>query len=404
MADKGKNENLRKAVRSVDNPLMPVPGEVDYYMREEEEAKGKPTVAEQYGEIKVPAQEKRLRESVARTALVPAPSIDDPLNRNLIGVGLTELATDSIAGKVLGAGLGLVGKMGKGVPLDDVMTTKKAATKADTPASLAAEEEEFFKRHAATQGGKSQWFTNNEVVEETPEFKNFSKGLRVRDAGTPDLIDDEGAVIRAFHGTGGKIIGGEFWVDSELGAHFGTPAAANARIKYLRDVSHDMPQSFGRMIDDPTHGGMTYPVYLRMEKPYRMEDLGDWNPSKVVKELTEDPDLDFTKWPNGAEGLVDDVKVGGDFEPIQEFLKRNGHDGVVYVNRIEDKGADSYIVFDPRQVKSITGNVGNFDPMDPDMSYAAVLGGAATAEAARRSMSGEAESKPRGVDNPHGGK
>ena len=74
------------------------------------------------------------------------------------------------------------------------------------------------------------------------------------------------------------------------------------------------------------------------------------------------------------------------------------------MNRIEDKGADSYIVFDPRQVKSITGNVGNFDPMDPDMSYAAVLGGAATAEAARRSMSGEAESKPRGVDNPHGGK
>ena len=192
-------------------------------------------------------------------------------------------------------------------------------------------------------------------------------------------------------------------MDSELGAHFGTPAAANARIKYMREVSSDMPESWGRLVE-PEHGGVSYPVYLRIRKPYRMGDLGDWHPNSVAKDITQDPDLDFSLWPHGRQGLIDDVKAGGDFEPIQEFLKRNGHDGVVYVNRIEDKGADSYIIFDPRQVKSITGNVGDFDPLKPDMSKAAVLGGAATAEAARRSMSGEVESKPQGVDNPHGGK
>ena len=157
-------------------------------------------------------QDKRMLGGTARTALVVAPDVPDSLNRNLIGVGLSQIAMDALGGKVLGAGLGaglgLAGKVGKGSPWPP---KKKVSTKEEPPTlpgTAVADEDEFYKRLAATEKGGSQWFTGNEAVEQTPEFKKFSEGLRVRDAGTPELIDDEGAVIRAFHGTGGKIIGG----------------------------------------------------------------------------------------------------------------------------------------------------------------------------------------------------
>jgi hypothetical protein len=47
--------------------------------------------------------------------------------------------------------------------------------------------------------------------------------------------------------------------------------------------------------------------------------------------------------------------------------KAEGHDGIVYRNEFEDKGKDSYIVFDPTQIKSAIGNSGAFDPNNPSI-------------------------------------
>jgi hypothetical protein len=44
-------------------------------------------------------------------------------------------------------------------------------------------------------------------------------------------------------------------------------------------------------------------------------------------------------------------------------------DGIVYENWYEDKGSDSYIAFNPNQIKSATENVGTFDANNPDIRY-----------------------------------
>lgn len=55
------------------------------------------------------------------------------------------------------------------------------------------------------------------------------------------------------------------------------------------------------------------------------------------------------------------------WEPAIRQAKAEGHDGIVYRNEFEDKGSDSYIVFEPTQIKSATANVGTFSPEDPNI-------------------------------------
>jgi len=63
---------------------------------------------ERYGVIKRPPMEEKAREGLARSALVPAPGLPDPQNRNVIGRLAAEAATDTAIGKgltALGTGL-----------------------------------------------------------------------------------------------------------------------------------------------------------------------------------------------------------------------------------------------------------------------------------------------------------
>lgn len=60
---------------------------------------------------------------------------------------------------------------------------------------------------------------------------------------------------------------------------------------------------------------------------------------------------------------------GHDWSDSVAQAKQEGYDGIVYRNKYEDKGSDSYVVFHPSQVKSI--NAESFDPSNPDITKAA---------------------------------
>ena len=47
-------------------------------------------------------------------------------------------------------------------------------------------------------------------------------------------------------------------------------------------------------------------------------------------------------------------------------------DGIVYENWYEDKGSDSYIAFNPNQIKSATDNVGTYNVNNPDIRYSLI--------------------------------
>lgn len=77
--------------------------------------------------------------------------------------------------------------------------------------------------------------------------------------------------------------------------------------------------------------------------------------------------LDYTR-SAGAE-----VRVAWD--RVQELIEAAGYDGVIYENTGHDEGedgSDSYIVFEPEQIKSAFGNNGNFDVANPDIRFSMV--------------------------------
>lgn len=104
--------------------------------------------------------------------------------------------------------------------------------------------------------------------------------------------------------------------------------------------------------------------YLSIQRPLRLPDVGDWGTADTVaRELP---------WGSDAET----------FEEIVAEIKAHGYDGIVYHNKVENMAgeqADSYIAFDPEQIKSAIGNVGTFDRESPDVRFAFAGTGANTA-------------------------
>jgi len=141
------------------------------------------------------------------------------------------------------------------------------------------------------------------------------------------------------------------------------------------------------------------PVYLRVENPLRMEDVGEWrDPLEVLGGLPEeirnrlDDDLADellnlrSQYFGEPEEYLNDSEVQEIRDTIRDAIKDSGYDGIVYANAAEGSG-DSYIVFEPEQVKSATGNTGRFDPRNP----AITAGAGAVAGGLAYTLSGAAE-------------
>lgn len=129
-----------------------------------------------------------------------------------------------------------------------------------------------------------------------------------------------------------------------MGFHFGTAAAANSRIRNCSVSEFALQCTRIRNGDGITPG--IYPVYLRLVAPLRMTDMGDWhNPQRIARHLVE-------------AGIVTreeaDIALAtrGRHVALQCLIQEAGFDGIVYRNEWEDKGSDSYIVFDSAQIRS----------------------------------------------------
>lgn len=164
---------------------------------------------------------------------------------------------------------------------------------------------------------------------------------------------------------------------SEFGSHFGTIDQAN-------DISKsDLYPDFFVSKHSKTQ---TYPAYINIKNPLRLFDNGIFNPDTVARQLI---DKGIMSW--GDYDEIMKLPKNEASKSLQEVVKNNGYDGVVYLNRREgikglkpedfnmtDKqfaktypdARDSYIIFDPTQVKSAIGNRGTYDPKSPKLNEA----------------------------------
>lgn len=186
-----------------------------------------------------------------------------------------------------------------------------------------------------------------------------------------------GAPKVVYHNSDREFHGKSFDTNmSEMGSHFGSPAQAN-------DITTT------KTLDDeqkPHHG---FPVYLNIKNPLRLKDTGGFDALSVLDQLYEKNMIGHPNWEKMGK-TIENMRKSEMISAVQDYIKSLGHDGIVYLNRREGfnrpagkipyhyddhsdeqflhhfpDAHDSYIAFDPHQIKSAIGNNGYFDPNSP---------------------------------------
>jgi len=154
---------------------------------------------------------------------------------------------------------------------------------------------------------------------DTPAFKNWF--------GQSKVVDADGKPLAVYHGT-----------SANFDVFSGRPAW---KALFKEDIGTNYFTSDKEMAKGYSGGSEPMAVFLNIKNPY----IYDANGSSYV---------------------------GANFEALIK-AKTEGHDGVIIKN-VNDTSAgqderlvDTYIVFDPAQIKSATGNNGNFDPNDANI-------------------------------------
>ena len=102
-------------------------------------------------------------------------------------------------------------------------------------------------------------------------------------------------------------------------------------------------------------------AYLALQNPIRLSDLGVW-PAQGIANASG-----FSK--SEMNEVYDSGDADAQYETVKRILESKGYDGIVYTNEVEHTGSDSFIAFNPTQIKD-TGNTGQFDPNNPDIRFA----------------------------------
>jgi len=176
----------------------------------------------------------------------------------------------------------------------------------------------------------------------TQSFKNWFGDWENDPENASKVVDENGEPLVLYHGTNLTKVNHSvpFW-EFYPGSHFGTQGQANSRLKvetWMPALATSLRKSAQRR-----RIVKTYAVFLNIRKPDSTQDVPkSWEES-------------HSEWWNKQ----------------IELAKKNGYDGLVYLNRWEDRSnpADSWIAFEPNQIKSATDNSGDFSTEDNDIRY-----------------------------------
>ena len=171
--------------------------------------------------------------------------------------------------------------------------------------------------------------------------RNFWRGF-----GDSMTVDAQGRPIVLYHGTSDTFDTFNPKLTRDIGMHFGAMTERQAA-------------KFGRNI---------MPVYLKISNPLQMDDvfslengLGQalrtiWSETEYTS-IESDKLIEYeravkNKWSDDRN--ADNTKIKGFkqfWKLAEKIIRRSGFDGIVYRNKVEGD-FDSYVVFNPKQIKS----------------------------------------------------
>ena len=227
----------------------------------------------------------------------------------------------------------------------------------------------------APNGARSKLTPQQYLLVRTPAFIAWFGDWLNSPATASKVVDENGEPMVVWHWSRTRTSKrfNEFRVDKQLGAHFGT-------LELVKLISK-------RAIKDSPK---LYSVFLNFKKPIRAKDIGYWSGSSLADLLSEK----YPKLTNKCQ-LIHDIESDSDFELATEKAKelaiKNGIDGIVYLNRYETKflhteeeiesltdeefksvdksASDSWIAFEPSQIKLADGTNTTFDGGNPDIRF-----------------------------------
>lgn len=187
----------------------------------------------------------------------------------------------------------------------------------------------------------------------TPEFKKWFGDWERDSENASKVVDEQGKPLVVYHGStkAGFTVFDESNRKTQKGRNIqgfyftNSPAGAETYSNTRREAK----------LGEQEHRG-NYPVYLSMKSPLEADFMGN-------------------NW-DGTYKIDGETFYGGIDEATQS-AKEWGYDGLIARN-ITDEGQygqgygwgdTTYVVFDPTQIKSATGNRGTFDPTNPDIRY-----------------------------------
>lgn len=195
---------------------------------------------------------------------------------------------------------------------------------------------------------------NRSIISRSSEFKDWFKHSKI--------VDKDGQPIIVYHSTKAEF--SVFSKSADIGFHFGTADQAKRRAE---------KQGYDR----------TIPVYLSIQNPIEMPDLGDWDfwrftedglfrsqeilPNGKLRSVFTMDEIDWV-----AEQLSEMPDNETAWEWMRKLFESKGFDGIKYKNigesENEEAGDYSYIAFRPEQIKSAIGLRRQYDRESPDFS------------------------------------
>ena len=162
----------------------------------------------------------------------------------------------------------------------------------------------------------------------TPEFQKWF--------GSSQVVDADGAPLVVYHGTARSF---NKFSEKLLGKKTGAP---DAKAGFFFAENPLAAELFTWEGGSPFDGNIM-PVYIKLENPLRIDDL------------------------------VLDGRNGSRVGAIMRQAKADGHDGVIFEDsNMENHKGRSFAIFTPYQVKSATGNNGQFNTINTDIRFSLV--------------------------------
>jgi len=175
---------------------------------------------------------------------------------------------------------------------------------------------------------------NNDPLKLNQNFKTWF--------GNSKVVDANGKPLVVYHGTNQDF--GEFSHDS-LGSE-NDYGFMGAGFYFMNDP--EWGSGYAEIAGEKTGGANVLPVYLKMENPLE------------IRSYEELPVVPKTKT-DTVSGVYDKEEA----LELTNILKQKGHDGVILHAK---HGVEEYVVFEPTQIKSATGNNWEFNPSNADIT------------------------------------